>query len=210
MNIILLGPQGSGKGTQAELLVKEFGLYYIDAGEILREAAKSNPTIDRLVNKEGKLLPDDITFRLISDKLEAERPQRDNILFDGFPRSIAQYDLLNNWLAQLAKKIDLAILIDVSEEVSVKRLSGRRMDPVTGKIYNLVTEPIPPGVDVGKLVQREDDKPEAIKERLREYREVTQPLIDKLNAAGILTTVGGERPVEVIYQEIAGIAKNGH
>lgn len=210
MNILLLGPQGSGKGTQAKLLVSQFGLYYIESGEILREAAKKDPVIDRLINKEGKLLPDDVTFRLVTDKLEKEKPERDGILFDGFPRSIAQYELLGDWLSQVGRKINLAILIEISEEESIKRLAERRMDPATGKIYNLVTEPPPQGVDINSLVQREDDKPEAIKERLNEYRHVTLPLVERLDADGILRTVGGERPVEIIYQEIARVVKNGH
>lgn len=210
MNILLMGPQGSGKGTQAKLLVSEFGLYYIEAGEILREAAKSDPTIDHIINKEGKLLPDDITFRLVSDKVEREKPERDEILFDGFPRSIAQYELLSDWLAQVDKKIDLAILIEISEEESVKRLSGRRFDPATGKIYNLVTQPPGPDVDINTLVQREDDKPDAIRERLKEYRQITEPLVERLDAAGILKTVGGERPIEIIYEEIARVVKNEH
>lgn len=210
MNILLIGPQGSGKGTQAQLLVREFGLYYVESGEILRAAAKNDPVIDRLINKEGKLLPDDITFRLVTDKLEKERAERDGILFDGFPRSVSQFELLDDWLAQMGKKINLAILIEISEEVSIKRLSGRRIDPTNGKIYNLITEPPPPEVDVSSLIQREDDKPEAIKKRLELYKEVTGPLIERLDAAGTLKVVGGERPIEIIYEEISKAIKNGH
>jgi adenylate kinase len=210
MNILLIGPQGSGKGTQAQLLVGEFGLYYVESGEILRAAAKSDPVIDRLINKEGKLLPDDITFRLVTDKLERERPQRDGILFDGFPRSVSQFELLDDWLSQMGKKINLTILIEISEEVSVKRLSARRIDPTNGKIYNLVTEPPPPEVDINSLVQREDDKPEAIKKRLELYKQVTGPLVERLDAAGTLKVVGGERPIEIIYEEISKAIKNGH
>jgi adenylate kinase len=210
MNILLLGPQGSGKGTQAALIVKNFDLYYVETGELLREAAKTDSQIDMIVNQKGELVPDKTTFSIVTKKLNKEHPERDGILFEGYPRSLTQYEMLKEWLGQLGKRIDLAILIDVSEEVSIKRLSGRRIDPVTGKIYNLLTEPPPPEVDVNSLVQREDDKPDAIRERLKLYREVTQPLLEELDAVGILRTVGGERPIEVIYDEIARVVKNGH
>jgi adenylate kinase len=210
MNIILLGPQGSGKGTQAALIVKNFDLFYIETGELLREAAKSDPEIDRIVNQRGELVPDEITFSIVTKKLNLEHPERDGILFEGYPRSLTQYEMLREWLGQLGKRVDLAIVIEVSEEVSIKRLSGRRIDPATGKIYNMLTEPPPAEVDINSLVQREDDKPDAIRERLKLYKQVTQPLLEELDAVGILRTVGGERPIEVIYDEIARVVKNGH
>jgi adenylate kinase len=209
MNLLLLGPQGSGKGTQAKLLITSFGFYYIESGGILREAAKTNQTIDRLINKEGKLLPDDITFSLIMKKIEKEKPQRDGILFDGFPRSIAQYQLLSDWLKGSGKKIDLAILIDISEEVSISRLSGRRVCARCGKIWNVVTSPKPPAPDrcdcSGDLIQREDDKPKAIRVRLKEYHDVTGPLVEMLDDQGILFRVGGEGPIDLIQAEIAKV-----
>lgn len=207
MNILLLGPQGSGKGTQAKFLITSFGFYYIESGSILREAAKTNQTIDRLINKEGKLLPDDITFSLVMEKIEKEKPEKDGILFDGFPRSIAQYQLLSDWLKGNGKKIDLAILIDINEEESIRRLSGRRVCARCGKIWNIVTSPKPPSNDrcdcAGDLIQREDDKPEAIKVRLKDYRDITEPLAEMLDDQGILYRVGGERPIDTIQAEIA-------
>lgn len=211
MNLLLLGPQGSGKGTQAKFLIANFGFYYVESGGMLREAAKSNPTIDRIVNKEGKLLPDDITFSLVMKKIEKEKPQRDGILFDGFPRSIAQYQFLSNWLKESGKKIDLAILIDISEEVSISRLSARRVCARCGKIWNLVTSPKPPSPDrcdcSGDLTQREDDKPKAIKVRLGDYHKITGPLTEMLDDQGILFKVDGERSIELIQAEIAKAIK---
>jgi len=100
MNIIILGPQGSGKGTQAKLLVDKLGLYNFESGDFLREVAKSNSMIDRLINQKGVLLPDGVVFSLVSEFLEQKIPTRDNILFDGYPRSIKQYDLLKDWLSE--------------------------------------------------------------------------------------------------------------
>jgi len=211
MNILLLGPQGSGKGTQAKLLVKSFDLFYIESGEILREAAKTSPVIDRLINKEGKLVPDDVTFTLVMDKIEKGKPQKDGILFDGFPRSVSQYQMLSDWLKDSGKKIDLAVLIDISKEESIKRLSGRRVCASCGKIWNLVTSPKPPQPDKcdcgGNLIQRQDDMPEAIETRLKDYGKVTGPLVKMLDDQGILFKVGGEHPIDLIYKEISEAIK---
>ncbi len=201
MNIIILGPQGSGKGTQAQLLAQRFGFFYFEAGGFLREVSKANPEVDEKVNKKGVLLEDREMFSLVVGYLESKRVFS-NILFDGYPRSILQYELLRDWLTTKNEKIDLAILIDISEEESIRRLSARRIDKNTGQIYNLITNPPPPDVDLDSLIQREDDKEEAIRRRLTDYRKVTLSLIQKLEAEGIIKTIDGERPVEEIFQDL--------
>lgn len=201
MNLIIFGPQGSGKGTQAKLLVKEYSLFYFESGKFLRNLAKKDKRIDDLINKEGKLLPDDEIFRLMTEFIDENDPGRDNMLLDGYPRSVKQYELLKNWLSEKNEGIDKVIFLEVSEEESVKRLSARRIDEETGTIYNLITNP--PAKDFkGKLVQRPDDKPEAIKERLRLYKKETEPLIGVFEKEGILMRVNGERDIQVIFEDI--------
>lgn len=206
MNILLIGPQGSGKGTQAEKLVEKSGLFYIEMGGILREAAKTNPTIDRLINIEGKLVPDNVALSLVIEKIEKENLIKDNILFDGFPRSIAQFDMLSAWLLEYGKKINIAILIDIPDEESVKRLSARRKCGKCGKIWNLVTQPKPPSENKcdcgGDLTQRKDDTPEAIKERLGAYHLTTDKLVSLLEQKGILLKINGTKPIDDVTKDI--------
>ncbi len=211
MNILLLGPQGSGKGTQAALILKNFHLFYMEMGSLLREAAKTDSQIDEMINKKGELVPDEITFTLVTRKLDTERPDKDGILFDGFPRSVAQYLMLKDWLAQSGKALDLAIVIKIGNDEAIRRLSSRRICKKCGKIWNLITAPLPPSPTTcdcgGELYQREDDKPEAIKERLLLYEKVTGPLLEMLEGEGKLVEVGGEKPIDQIYEEIERIIK---
>ena len=144
MNILLLGPQGSGKGTQAGLLIEKFGFLSLSSGDILRKRAETDSGLkERLSN--GIFIPDEETFGILRQYLE-ERSTFDNILMDGFPRSIKQYELFKNWLSGKGTKIDLVLVLKIGEEETIKRLSARRMDPKTDKIYNLITDP--PGSDV--------------------------------------------------------------
>ncbi len=208
MNIIIFGPQGSGKGTQAKLLAKKFNLFYFESGKFLREIAKKDPEIDKTINEKGKLLPDDKMFSLMSRSLEEKVSDFQNIIFDGYPRSVKQYELLADWLKKKGSKIDKAIFLDISEQESIKRLSARRMDSKTGKIYNLLTAPKPgPDVNEEDLVQREDDKPAAIKERLANYHKTTEPLVSLLEKEGILEKVGGERPIDEIQKDLVALVE---
>lgn len=212
MNILLIGPQGSGKGTQAEILAKKSGLFYVEIGGLLREAAKKNPVIDKLINVEGKLVPDDVAFSIVIDTIEKNAPGKDNILFDGFPRSVAQYEMLAKWLLEEGKKIDVAVLIDISDEESIRRLSARRKCSKCGKIWNLVTSPKPPTETTcecgGELTQRKDDTPEAIKNRLLTYHETTGRLVSLLEEKGLLLKVDGTKSIDDVTKDIVdGLAK---
>lgn len=208
MIILIMGPQGSGKGTQAKRLADEFKLSYLDAGALLRKIAKSDARMNEIVNKRGALLPDEEIFKIVTEYL-AKNNLHDNMILDGYPRSISQYDLISTWLKDHGTEITAALFLNISEEESVKRLSSRRSDPKTGKIYNLISKVPGPEIDVNSLVHREDDKPDAIRERLMHYRETTSPLIEKLRTEGKLIEIDGERTIEAIHVEmkekIAGV-----
>ena len=204
MNLIILGSPGSGKGTQAKFLVDKFKLFYLDMGKFLRGVAKGNPNIDKIMNQKGKLLPAGIVFSLMSEQLEEKVPERKNILFDGYPRSIKQYEMLKDWLGEKRTEINHVVLLEISENESIKRLSARRICEKCGTIYNLITNPPPEeGCECGgKLIQRSDDNPEAIKQRLSEYKKTTESLVEIFKKDGILIEVDGERPIDTIFEDI--------
>ena len=200
MNIVLFGPQGSGKGTQARLLCEKFGFYYFEMGQFLREIGKNNNVVRDLMAR-GILVPDEETSSYVTSFLDSKNLY-DEILFDGFPRTILQYKTLKKWLDVKKVKLDLAFVINITEEETIKRLSARRQDPVTGKIYNLITDKPPIEVDVKTLIQREDDKPEAIKKRLEIYRNQTVSLINEIKNDTKVVEIDGERPIDEIQKDL--------
>ena len=165
--------------------------------------AEKHPELKKTLNS-GKLVPDKEFTSYLAAYLDQEN-MYDGIIFDGFPRTVSQYNFLKDWLDDRNVSLDLTIVLSISEKETIRRLSNRRLDPTTGKIYNLVTEPIPPEVDKSKLVQRDDDKPEAIQKRLQLFREQTEPLIAELKKNSEVVEVNGERPVDVIASDLAKI-----
>jgi len=202
MNIIILGALGSGKGTQARLIAEKLNLFYFESGKFLRELAKSDSSIDERINKKGELLPDEEIFSLLTKHIEDENPTRENLLLEGYPRSVKQYELLKEWLAEKSQQIDHVIFLEISEKEVMKRTSARKIDRKTGKIYNMITNPPGSDVDTNNLYQRPDDKPEAIKKRLDWFKRSVLPLVDVLEKEGILERVDGERPIETIFKDI--------
>lgn len=211
MNILILGPQGSGKGTQVKILSERLGFFSFESGNFLREKAESDPRIDEIINKRGELLPDEETFSLVRDYLKEKAPTLDNFILDGYPRSLKQYQLLVDWLKEEGKRIDLAILLNISDKEAVRRLSARVVCEKCGTVYNLITNP-PPGDKCecgGRLIQRPDDKPGAIEKRLQAYHTTTAPLIEILKKDGILVEVDGERSIETVAEDLQKIVA-GH
>ncbi|HSX48776.1 MAG TPA: nucleoside monophosphate kinase [Candidatus Saccharimonadales bacterium] len=203
MNILFLGPQGSGKGTQAQLLSDKLGFFYFEAGDFLRKIAEKNKAVKKYLD-EGKLVPED-EFASYVQAFFDEKRAWDEIIFDGFPRTLPQYEFFNKWLKEKDAKFDFVFVLNINVKTSVKRLSARRMDTKTGIIYNLITNP--PGTEINQtnLVQREDDKPEIIKERLLLYQKETTSLIDKLKKETKVFEIDGEKPIEEVQREICKI-----
>jgi len=206
MNIVLFGPQGSGKGTQARLLCEKFGFSYFESGAYLRKLADTHPEM-KLIMNSGKLVPDEEFTSYLTAYLDQESLY-DDIIFDGFPRTIEQYRFLKVWLNQKQVKIDVAIVLEINEDETLKRLGARRLDPKTGKIYNLVTDLPPQDVDINTLVQREDDKPDAIKKRLALYHERTEVLIDGIKKDAKVHRINGERSIDEIQKDLVKIVED--
>jgi adenylate kinase len=208
MNVIFLGPPGSGKGTQAKMLSERLGMLHLSTGDILREAVKEGTPLGREAKRymdEGKLVPDEVVIGIVKEWLLSKGVER-GVIFDGFPRTVAQAEALDRMMKELGGKIDWVIDIEVSEAEVLKRLSGRRTCRNCGAMYHLTFNP--PKVDEkcdrcgGELYQRDDDKEETIKSRLKVYREQTEPLKDYYKRLGIMKSIPGEGEIEEIQREI--------
>lgn len=208
MNIIILGPQGSGKGTQANLLAQKKELFHLETGKILRGLAGQKTILGEKIaefQRQGKLVPNEITIEALKSFLTEENFKK-GILFDGFPRNLVQAELLIKELAKYHGVIDKVIFLKISFEESLRRLLARRNCPVCGRSYNLVTLPPKNGEvcdDCGvQLIARKDENEEAIKQRLAAYQKETVPLIDYYRQKNLLLEINGERPIDVIHQDI--------
>jgi adenylate kinase len=211
MNLVILGPQGSGKGTQAGMLVNKYGFTRVETGEILRKIAESDHPWGKRVKSmmlKGALVSDDILNAVLKETLNMSHPK--GFLFDGTPRNFPQYKLIRDILALKGERMDKVVFINISEAETVKRLSSRQTCRVCGKVYNLVTDPSPHGDKCecgGNLVQREDDTPDAIKKRLEAFNHSTEKVIEAAKKEGVLVEINGEKPIEEIHKEI--VAKLG-
>src|ERR1044072_7574264 len=204
LNLILLGPPGAGKGTQAERLTDDFSLPYIATGNILRAAVANETELGKQAKTfmdAGELVPDEVITGVILEAVEGP-DARDGFLLDGFPRAVAQADPLSDGLERLDRGLTAAILIDVPDEEVMRRMSGRRVSVKTGRVYHVEFDPPKHegrcDVDGSRLVQREDDKPATVQHRLEVYHEQTAPLIAYYEDRGLLRRFDGTRsPTEV-------------
>jgi adenylate kinase len=212
LNLILLGPPGSGKGTQGERLQEDFRLPYYATGDILRAAVKDGTEVGKQAKEymeRGDLVPDEVIIGVIAERLQQEEAS-DGFILDGFPRTVPQAEALAEKMKELHRDITAALLIDVPEDEVVKRLGGRRTcEENPGHIYHLEFDPPKEDgvcdLDGGKLIVRDDDKPEVIKNRLAQYREKTEPLISYYEERGILNRVPGEQSPDEVEERIHGI-----
>jgi adenylate kinase len=204
LNLILLGPPGAGKGTQAERLTDDFNLPYIATGNILRTAVQEETELGKQAKAymdDGKLVPDDVITGVILEAIESA-DARDGFILDGFPRTIPQADALAEGMLAHERDLTAAILIDVPDDEVLRRMSGRRVSVKTGRVYHVDFDPPKHqgrcDVDGSRLVQRDDDRPETVKKRLAVYHDQTEPLINYYEDQGLLRRFDGTRsPTEV-------------
>jgi adenylate kinase len=204
LNLILLGPPGAGKGTQAERLTDDFRLPHISTGDILRTAvAAGTPLGDTAKGfmDAGELVPDDVIIGVILERL-LDDDARDGFLLDGFPRTIEQADALADELEKLDRRLTAALVIEVPDDEAVRRISGRRVSRKTGRVYHVEFDPPKHegrcDIDGSELIQRDDDEEATVRRRLDVYRRQTAPLIDYYEERGLLRRLDGTRgPAEV-------------
>ncbi len=204
LNLILLGPPGAGKGTQAGRLVEDFDLPYYATGDILRTAVKNETELGRAAKQNmdgGELVPDDVITGVIGERVDSAEA-RDGFILDGFPRTIPQAEALDRMLGELDRRLTAALLIDAPDEEVIRRLSGRRICAQDQHLYHLDFDPPKHDGkcdrDGSRLIQRDDDRPETVRHRLHVYHENTTPLIDYYERQGVLRRFDGARsPTEV-------------
>ena len=215
--IILLGPPGAGKGTQAGLLADHLGLEHISTGEILREEVRRETELGRRAREymdRGELVPDELIIAMLRERLEGHGDDSEfGFILDGFPRTLAQAEALEGLDSVSIEKV---LNIRLPEEEVIRRLSARRVCRGCGRNYNLLTSPPrSPGVCDscgGELFQRDDDRPEVIRRRYRVYEEETAPVKEFYRRRGLLQEVDGARPIEEVFQEalrlLSGLSLN--
>ncbi len=210
MNIILLGPPGAGKGTQAKKIQEYYSLPHISTGDILRENINANTTLGSQAKSymsRGELVPDELLISLIKHRLSRD-DCRNGFMLDGYPRTIPQADALQMILTETGRKLDAVINIDVEDDELIRRLSGRRMCKCGASYHILFNPPKQEGmcnICNGKLFHREDDKPEAIRNRLDVYKKQTQPLIDYYDNKKLLHTIDGSKEITHIFEAIKAV-----
>jgi adenylate kinase len=211
LNLILFGPPGAGKGTQAARLQEDFRLPYAATGDILRAAVKDGTELGLKAKgfmDAGALVPDELVIDLIVDRI-GEDDARDGFILDGFPRTRAQADALGEAFERLGRRITAVLLIDVPDEELVRRISGRRVSVKTGRPYHVESDPPKHegrcDVDGSRLVQRDDDKPEVVEKRLQVYHDETEPLVSYYDERGLLRRVDGTRSPTEVHDHIRAV-----
>ena len=211
LNLVLLGPPGSGKGTQGERLQEDFHLPYYATGDILRGAVRDETELGDQAKEymdRGDLVPDELIVAVIGERIGGTEAV-DGFILDGFPRTTRQADALDEKIAQLGRSLTAAILIEVDDEEVARRLGGRRTCVKGGHIFHVEFDP-PKNEGVcdvcgARLIVRDDDKPDVIRNRLETYREKTEPLIDRYEAGGKLRRVDGSRSPDEVSDRIRAL-----
>lgn len=210
MNIILIGPPGAGKGTQAQALIERFSIPQVSTGDIIRATIKeASPLAEKLrtYTSSGQLVPDALVDEIVEQRLRQPDCAK-GFLLDGYPRTLAQAKTLDAALVARSQRLDHVIFVDVPDDVLIRRIAGRRSDPKTGRIYHMEFDPPPPDI-AQRLVQRNDDTEEVFGRRLREYRDKTAPLIPYYDAAGLLRRVDGNGPMAEVGRRLEAILRTG-
>ena len=203
MRIVLLGPQGAGKGTQAQRISRRTGAKHISTGDLVRAEIRSGSELGETIkdyNDRGELVPDEIIISMLRPYLE----EADSWILDGFPRNEPQAEALDEMLKEIDAELDAAVALEAPDEALIERLSGRRTSEATGRIYHVDYDPPPEDAaeDPGPFVQRKDDTEEAIRRRLRIYHEQTEPLKDYYAGRDILQTVDATQGIAEVTDDV--------
>jgi adenylate kinase len=208
MRLVFLGPPGAGKGTQAEKICKEYGIVQLSTGDILRANRRQGTELGKKAQSYmdvGELVPDQIIIDMIKEELK--KPELVNgYILDGFPRTVPQAEELDNLMKDLVQKLDTVLIIEVPNDELVKRLTARRICRTCGKSYHLIYNPPKVegvcNVDGGELYQRDDDKEEPIRNRLKVYENQTMPLVEYYSAKNLANNIDGQGKIKEIYSRI--------
>ena len=213
MKIILLGPPGAGKGTQAKSISNKYSIPHISTGDIFRKNISENTPLGIEAKKymdNGQLVPDEVTIKMVKDRLQ-EEDCKSGYLLDGFPRTVSQAESLQEFLRSRNESLDTALLIDVPRDFILERMTGRRVCPSCGASYHVKFNP---AVDNkcelcgSEVVQRKDDTEETVKERLDVYERQTQPLIDFYRDKNLLSVVEGTKAINEVFESICDVLGN--
>lgn len=210
MNIILIGAPGSGKGTQARRFIEKYNFVQLSTGDVLRGAIAQKTETGLLAQSymnQGKLVPDDVMINLVEGYLTQQAGK--TVIFDGFPRTVAQAESLNSMLNKRASKIDKVIYFKINPQILIKRLTGRRTCSQCGEIYHIETKPSSKGHICekcgGSLTQRPDDREEVINERLAQFEKNTGPTIEFYKKQGNLAEVDSDQDPDIVFEQIIKI-----
>ncbi len=208
MRLVIMGPPGAGKGTQSALISSKYGIPHVSTGDMFREILKRSDGLANRIRKyveSGELVPDELVVEMVRDRIC--RPDCEGgFILDGFPRTVAQAEALDRMLESAGKELNAVLYLRVSEEAVVRRLSRRRVCERCGAIYHLdYNPPKRPGVCDrcgGRLIQRDDDREEVIRERLRVYHEQTEPLINYYGEKGLLVEIDGCKEIHQVWEDV--------
>jgi adenylate kinase len=211
MNIILLGPPGVGKGTQAQLIAKKYTIPQISTGDMFRAAIKAGTPLGKqaeIITKAGKLVDDSITLGLVKERVQ-QPDCKNGFLMDGFPRTIPQAEGFDTLLKDMHKRLNSVISIYIDDAVVIARLSGRRTCPKCNAVYHVETNPPKKDNICDKcqvsLIQRVDDQQEIIKKRLETYTNQTEPLVTFYKKKKLLHDINGDQPIEKVFKDITAV-----
>lgn len=213
VRIIIMGPPGVGKGTEASMLEKQLNIPHVSTGDIFRALFRTDDPIGvkaREYMDQGLFVPDDVTNEVVKTRFREDDVKK-SFLFDGYPRNTVQASAFDKFLAENGWEIDIVLNIDAADEVIINRLTGRRICPKCGEVYHI--ESNPPKVagkcdkDGTELIQREDDMPETVKKRIDIYHEQTKPLIDYYSQKGLLVNIDGSKTIKNTHAETMSALK---